>query len=263
MKKGMENDEPGLVSMKFQETWTDKTNLDGKLPEFKKLYLQTYSFHCIFMETQLRDTTAFKNTLRMYLFLNERSWMLLKLTVIHLAWSKMSRHLYNKSIQQYSRLLGKDVSPLLLPLAYTSRRFPHTLNIQDYYNLKPTCSPQTSPRSPMGEVLLAFLHLFNCWHRNKEEEQGLCSLLWKDQKISEESCGEGTRLMVTAERASWCSSAGTRLSRAPAAGRGNDTQWAAFGCLCKTTYLAIRLLLCCGQSEPLLQQTAATALVES
>lgn len=183
MKKGMENDEPGLVSMKFQETWTDKTNLDGKLPEFKKLYLQTYSFHCIFMETQLRDTTAFKNTLRMYLFLNERSWMLLKLTVIHLAWSKMSRHLYNKSIQQYSRLLGEDVSPLLLPLAYTSRRFPHTLDIQDYYHLKPTCSPQTSPYSPMGEVLLAFLHLSNCWHRNKEEEQGLCFLLWKDQKI--------------------------------------------------------------------------------
>lgn len=130
---------------------------------------------------QLKDTTALRSTQRM--FLNERSWMLLKLIAIHLAWSKIGRHLYDKSIQQYSRLLGEDVSSLV----FFSLSFQQIPSYSWYTGLllfsQTYLFPSNQPTFPHGWGTPAFLHLFNGWHVKKEDERGLCFLLWEDHKI--------------------------------------------------------------------------------
>lgn len=142
------------------------------------------------MSPQLKDTTPLKNTLRMYFFLNERSWMLLKLLSIHLAWSKIGSHLYDKSIQLYSRLLGEDVSFF----AFFSLSFQQIPSYSWYTGLlffQTYLFPLNQPTFPHGWGTSTFLHLFNCWC---VRWTGLMfSPVGRPKDQGEARCEEGTR----------------------------------------------------------------------
>lgn len=183
----------------IKQTWMENF-------ESSRSYIYQHTVFIIFLWKHV-PPAQLKNTLRMYLFLNERTWMLLKLIATHSAWSKIARHLYNKSIQQYSRL-GEDVSSL----AFFSLSFQQIPSYSWYTGLlfsQTSLFPSNQPTFPHGWGTPAFLHLFNCWHV-KKDEQGLCFLLWEDQKIRVKwDARKGLRvvwLTVTAWRASWCSS---------------------------------------------------------
>lgn len=108
--------------------------------------------------------------------------MLLKPIAIHFAWSKIGRRLYNKSIQQYSRLLAEDISSLA-SFSLSFQQIPSYSQYIGFLFSQIDLFSLNQPTLPHGWGTPAFLHLFNCWHVHKEDEQGLCFLLWEEENM--------------------------------------------------------------------------------
>lgn len=156
--------------------------------------------------------------------------------------------------------LGK-MSPFLLSLACPSSRFPHTLDIQDYYSFKPTCFPVPAHIPPWVRYFhfSASLQLLMCkmnrayvFSCGKTKRSGW-SKMWGRDKVwlLKESHGAALwALDLPEQQQQWQGEEVTNVV---------SSTWM----LVQNYPLAIHLLLCCGQSEPLLHQTAATAIVES
>lgn len=153
----------------IKQTWMGNY-LKAQEAIFTHIQFSLYFYGSLSPQTPLKDTTALKHTVRMYFFLNERNQLLLKLTATHLAWLKMGRHLYVKNIQQYNRhtkfnvFLGKMslLTCFLQPVLQGDSLILLKYRIITLSNLLYLC-PQDRPYSPVGGVLLAFLHLWNCW----------------------------------------------------------------------------------------------------
>lgn len=168
-------------------------------------------------QAPLKDTTALKHTVRIYVFPDERNLLLLKLTAIHLAWLKMGRHLYNKNCTadimcSWGRCLICFLQPVLqgdslILLKYRINILSHLLVFPKTAHIPPWegCS-QLSCISWTVDVWIKKV-MFSSAERPKDQSEG--------------SCGEGLVMKElernTAERASGYSLIGPRSSRAAAA----------------------------------------------